>query len=357
VLWKTPIPLPGLSAPIVWGNKVFLTGASAEKREVYCHDLATGTLLWQMAAGPATTKASPTVNQDTGYAASTPVTDGNLIYSIFANGDVAAIDHCATPRWTADLGTPANRYGYAASLALFNNLILIQYDNEPNQGGISQLIALDASTGKRVWTTPRPVADSWPSPVLIQTPTGPQLITAANEWIIAYNPDTGAELWRVKVSGTDSSASPIYTGGLILASIAGDKVYAIRPDGRGDVTATHIAWQSDSGISDVASPASTGELVFLVTAGGTLTCLEVATGKLVWEQSLDGEFYASPGLAGDHLYLVARSGEVFILKAGRHFEQIGKASLGEPSDGSPVFINGKLLIRGIKTLFCLGEGN
>lgn len=356
ILWKASTPLSGMSSPVAWGNIVFLTGASSDKREVYCYDIATGTLLWQMnvASTSSVTKATPEIFQDTGHAASTPVTDGIFVYSIFANGDLAAIDHCSRTRWTTDLGLPINRYGYASSLAIYKNLILIQYDNQTDKGGISQLIALDATTGKRVWTTPRPVADAWPSPILIQTDKGPQLVTAANEWVIAYNPDSGAELWRVKVNGTDSAASPIFAGGFVLASIAGDKIYAIRPDGRGDVTTTHVAWQSDSGISDVSSPVSNGELVFLVNTSGALTCIEVASGKIIWEHSMDGEFYASPGLAGNRLYLVARSGQVFILKAGRHYEELGRANLGEPSDGSPVFINGRILIRGIKNLFCIG---
>ena len=356
ILWKAPIPLPGMSSPVVWGNKVFLTGASAEKREVYCYDIATGTLLRHMGVASTSTvaKVSPEVNQDTGYAASTPVTDGIFVYSIFANGDVAAIDHCSLTRWTTDLGIPINRYGYASSLAIYKNLVLVQFDNQSDKGGVSQLIALDTKTGKRVWATPRPVADAWPSPVLIQTEKGPQLITAANEWIIAYNPETGAELWKVKVSGSDSSSSPIFAGGLVMVSVASDKIYAIRPDGQGDVTTTHVEWKSDSGISDVASPVSNGELAFSVTTSGALTCLEVASGKVVWEQSVEGEFYASPGLSGSRLYLVARSGQVFILKAGRQYEEIGKANLGEPSDGSPVFISGKILIRGSKNLFCIG---
>ncbi len=354
ILWKTPTPLPGMSSPVAWGNKVYLTGATAEKREVYCYDLSTGTLLWQKETPATGTKLSPNVNQDTGYAASTPVTDGTSIYSIFANGDIAAIDHCSQIKWTADLGLPINRYGFASSLTLYKNSILIQYDNQTDKGGISKLIALDTTSGKQSWVISRPVTDSWPSPVLIQTVKGPQLITAANEWIIAYNPESGGELWRVKVNGTDSSASPIFAGGLVLASVAADRIYAIRPDGHGDVTSTHIAWQSETGISDVASPVSNGELMFSITTSGALTCLEVATGKIIWEQSLEGEFYASPGLAGDRLYLVARSGQVFILKAGRQYVELGKANLGEPSAGSPAFINGKILIRGSNNLFCIG---
>jgi len=358
ILWMVNVPLPGMSSPIVWGNRVFLTGATDEKREVYCYDLASGTRLWaaDVDAAPGSTNRIPQVNKDTGFAASTPVTDGVTVYSIFANGDVSAIDFCAKKMWTVDLGMPDNRYGYSTSLALYGRRILVQFDTGSEKGGSSQLLALDSGTGKKLWSTVRPAGDSWPSPSVVQTDSGPQLITVANEWIIAYDPVTGDELWRVKCSGSDVAPSPVFAGGVIIASIAGDGVYAIRPTGRGDVTATHVIWKSVDGVSDVASPVSNGELVFLAQSSGTLTCLEVKTGKLVWQRSLDAEFYASPGLAGDRIFLVARSGEVFILKCGRQYEEIGRAHLREPSDCSPVFVNGRILVRGITHLFCIGTG-
>jgi outer membrane protein assembly factor BamB len=357
ILWKVEIPLSGMSLPVVWGNKVYLTGASTEKREVYCYDLVTGTRLWQMEAkGIANPpKKVPEIFQDTGYAAPTSVTDDRLVCSIFANGDVIAIDPCAKLLWTLDLGLPFNRYGHSSSLAWYQDKVLIQYDQDTEKGIPSRLLALDAMTGKPVWSTLRKVSDSWSSPVVVETEKGAQLITMANDAIIAYDPASGRELWNVKCSGSDVGPSPIFAGGLVLASITGDHIYAIRPDGTGDVTATHVAWTSEDGVTDVASPVSNGELVFFAHSGGLITCLEVMTGKKVWDHHLDGEFYGSPGLAGDKLYLVARNGTVFILKAGRQFEEIGKAALGEPSDGSPVFVGDRILIRGLKTLFCIGS--
>lgn len=357
IVWKAEVPLAGLSSPVVAGNKVYLTGATGEKREVYCFDLATGTRLWSVEAkgGSLQPKKVPEIFQDTGYAAPTPVTDGLRVISIFANGDVIAVDHCAQVLWTVDLGLPVNRYGHSASLASFGGRVLVQYDQDSGKGSPSRLIALDEATGRTVWSTPRAVSDSWPSPVVVETDKGPQLVTVANERIIAYDPATGRELWSVRCSGTDAASSPIAAGGLVIASIAADRVYAIRPDGTGDVTETHVAWTSGEGVSDVPSPVSNGELVFLVNSSGHLACLEVKTGAKVWEQDLEGEFYGSPGLAGDTLYLVARNGTVFILRAGRQYEVIGKASLGEPSEGSPVFAGDRILIRGIKTLFCIGN--
>ncbi|MEI6809761.1 MAG: PQQ-binding-like beta-propeller repeat protein [bacterium] len=356
ILWRANVPLPGMSSPVVWGNRVFVTGASDKKREVYCYDLATGIRLWAGGVESATdsVKRPMKVNGDTGFAASTPVVDGAIIYSIFANGDVAAIDFCAQPIWITDLGIPENKYGYSASLAQYGDRILVQFDADVGKSKKSQLIALDAGTGRKAWSVDRPVPDSWPTPVVVDTESGPQLLTVAQEWIIAYNPGTGKEIWRVKCGGSDVAPTPIYAGGLVIAAVSHDKVYAIRPNGRGDVSATHVAWRSEDGVSDVASPVSDGELIFLANSSGTITCLDVKNGKVIWDKSSPWEFYASPGLAGGRLYLVARNGEVIVLKAGRKYEEIGKARLGEPSDCSPAFVNGRILMRGATNLFCIG---
>jgi outer membrane protein assembly factor BamB len=355
IQWKVNVPLPGMSSPVIWSNRVFVTGAVATNREVYCFDMATGTMLWRVGvdAAPGNTNRVPTVYSDTGYAASTVVTDGRNVYAIFANGDLVAIDHCANKLWEIDLGVPENQYGYAASLVLARNRVIVQFDQAGEKGQVSELLAFDTATGKKAWSVRRPVAESWPTPLVIATRTGEQIVTVANDWIIGYDAD-GAELWKVACGGSDVASSPIFAGGLVLAPISNDKVYAVKPDGRGDVTETHLAWKSDDGVSDVPSPVSDGTLVYFIRSGGALTCLEVATGKVVWDKNLEGEFYASPVLAGEVLYVTARNGEVFILKAGPKYEEVGKANLGETSDCSPALADGRIILRGARNLFCVG---
>lgn len=356
ILWKAGVPLPGHSSPVILRNRVVLTGATWEKREVFCYDIATGTLLWrsELNAIPDCPAVKPAVNDETGYAASTPVTDGTFIYALFANGDIGAIDHCARKKWALNLGLPANRYGLSTSLAIHDGKILAQYDQDDSEGPKSELIALDALTGKRAWETARPVSDSWPSPVVVKTAAGMQIITAAAGWIIGYAAETGKELWRVACGGSDVVPSPILAGDLVIVSVSSDKVYAIRPDGKGDVSKTHVAWTSEEGVSDVASPVSDGELVMLISSGGTLTCLEATTGRKVWVKDVEGSFYSSPGVAGDRCYLVSREGRVTVFKMGRQYEEIAKSDIGEKSDSTPAIVDGRIIIRGRENLFCIG---
>jgi outer membrane protein assembly factor BamB len=272
---------------------------------------------------------------------------------MFANGDVAAMDLCGKILWAVELGVPDNRYGYAASPVLFGSLIVIQFDGAGENGKPSEIMALDSLTGKRVWSTKRPVQESWPTPIIADTGKGKQILTMANDWIIGYEPASGKELWRVKGGGSDVAPSPIFAGGLVIASLANDLIMAVRPDGNGDVTKTHLAWKSEDGVSDVASPVGNTEMVLFAHSGGTLTCLDVKTGKIIWDKSLEAEFYASPTLAGDRVYLVGRGGDVFVTKFGRRYEELGKSSLGEPSDCSPAIVDGRLIARGMTNLFCI----
>lgn len=357
IVWKQSVPLPGMSSPLVWGRRVLLTGATEEQREVYCYDLENGTLLWRVdVKSPGGNAAKvPDVNKETGFAAATPVADEHGVFALFANGDLVAVDYCARVLWTRNLGVPVNRYGHSSSLLRWHDTLIVQYDQQAGPGVASCLMGIDTATGKTRWTTPRAVEDSWPSPVLIGSAGGGQVVTVANTLIAAYAPDTGRELWHVACAGSDVAPSPIGAGALVVAAVTGDKVYAIRTDGHGDVAATHTAWRSSEGVSDVPSPVSVHDLLFLANSSGLLTCLDLKSGAKVWEQGLDAEFYGSPGVAGDRLYLVARSGQVMVLHAGREYQSCGAASLGEPCDGSPVFVGNRILLRGLRTLFCIGR--
>ncbi len=357
ILWKSKVPLPGHNSPIVWGDRVFLSGADANVREVYCFDALSGNLLWHGNVPNLAPQGAEPVEpgEDTGFAAPTMVTDGRRVYAIFATGDIGCFDFYGRTVWARNLGPPDSAYGYASSLAMYRDLLLIQYD----QGGVedekSKLIALNAFLGHTVWEKKRPVPNSWASPIVAEIGNQHQIITCGDPWVIAYNPANGAELWRAKCVGGDIAPSPIYAGGLIFAIEPYTKLVAIRPDGHGDVTKTHIAWSIEEAIPDICSPVSNDELIFLLTTDGLLSCCKVTDATLLWEEELEEDFRASPGLLGNRLYLLSEKGVMFIIEAGTEYKELARCELGERCHASPAFADGRIYIRGLKNLYCIGN--
>jgi outer membrane protein assembly factor BamB len=357
ILWKTKVPLPGHNSPVVWEDRVFLSGADANTREVYCFDASSGKLLWQQAVEPvADSNAEPLdLMEDTGFAAPTVVTDGRRVCAIFANGDVGCFDIRGKKLWTRSLGVPESSYGYASSLAMYRNLLLIQYDQTSFEEEKSRFIALNAYSGQPVWEMKRPVSGSWTSPIVARIGDRYQLITCSDPWVIAYDPINGAQLWKAECMGADLAPSPIYANGLVFAVESNIKLVAIRPDGRGDVTKTHITWSVEDGIPDICSPVSDGKRIFLLTSDGTLTCYQVADGAKLWEKDLGGDFKASPSLAGGRLYALSEKGVMLIAEAGEQYRELARNELGEDCHASPAFADGRIYVRGLENLYCIGE--
>ena len=370
ILWKTKIPLPGENSPIIWGNKIFLTGANEKKREVYCLDTESGKLLWQKVVPtlPQAASEPPDVMEETGFAAPTAVTDGQRVYAIFANGDVICLNFTGKIIWASNLGIPDNIYGHATSLVMYQNLLIIKYDQATDEDGLSKLLALDGRSGKTVWEVKRPVANSWSTPIIIHADSETisktvsetnskgkaQLITCADPWVIAYAPATGVEIWRAKCLYGDVAPSPVYANGLVYVIRPSEELIAIRTDGRGDVTESHIAWRGEDSIPDTTSPLTNGEIV-LLTSGGLITCYNAENGTHLWEKELEMDFKASPSLVGDKIYLMNAKGIMIIIEAGREFREITKCPLGENVNASPAFAEGRIYLRGKKHLYCISE--
>ncbi|HEY3376950.1 MAG TPA: PQQ-binding-like beta-propeller repeat protein [Armatimonadota bacterium] len=353
MLWQQDVPLPGQNSPVIWGNAVFLSGADAKKRAVFCFDAETGRLRWQQELHSAA--GSPHVMDDTGYAAPTMAVDGKRCFAAFANGDVAAFTVDGQPLWTRNLGTPDNVYGHATSLTFYRNLLLVQFDQGSSaEDKKSALLALNVGTGKTVWQVARPVANSWSTPILITSGGAEQLVTTANPWVIAYNPANGTELWRADCLSGDVAPSPTFAGGLVFACNAYASLAAIRPDGQGDVTKNHIAWTASDGLPDIISPVSDCNLLFLLTSEGMVTCYEVSSGKKVWEQQLEGAFHASPTIVGKQLYLWSRKGVLHRLAIERAFHELGVVPLGEDVSATPAFLHGRIYLRAKEHLYCIG---
>ncbi|MEI8233589.1 MAG: PQQ-binding-like beta-propeller repeat protein [Verrucomicrobiota bacterium] len=357
VLWKTEIPAAGFNSPVVWGNRVFLSGASAEKREVFCFDAASGQLLWRRAieAVPGSPAKSPELPAQTGYAAPTLAADGRRVYAIFANGDLAALTFEGAPVWSKNLGVPQNQYGHATSLAYWRGRLIVQFDQGSDEPSASRLMALDGATGQTVWEKPRKVLGSWASPIVVEAAGKTQIVTAAPHSLSAYSFADGAELWKADVLEGEVTPSPILTGELLCIVSPSDKLLALRPDGSGDVTQTHVAWTYADNIPDVTSPVSNGECVFFVNSGGIVTCLDAKTGAKQWEHDLGTEIQSSPGIAGNRLYIVATDGHAWVLEAGRAYKELGTGTLDDKFYASPAFAGGRLYLRGSARLYCLGE--
>ncbi len=358
ILWKAVVPISGPHSPILWGNRLFLAGANARKREVYCYEAATGKLLWQkpVEAPAGTNSEPPTVMEDSGgYVPATPATDGRRVYAIYATGDVGALDFKGNQVWAVNLGRPDNSYGHSTSLELYQNRLIIQYDQGTGKDGKSKVLALDTLTGQVVWQSPiRPVPNSWSTPILVHTGQRDLIITCANPWVMAYEPEKGTEIWRSKSMYGEVTPSPIFANGLVLTAIEGEKLSAIRPDGAGDVTKTHVVWTAEDGLPEICSPLSDGKYVYLLTSSGLLTCYDLQNGKKKYEHDFELSFKSSPGLCGDRIYLFSDKGVAIQVQAGPEFKELARSEMGQEIMSSPAFADGRLYIRAKQHLFCIG---
>ncbi len=373
IRWKTPVPLPGLNSPVVWGDRVFLSGAIKGRREVYCFDAKTGKLAWQKPVPPHPQAGQMREPEFSGYAASTVATDGRFVFAIFVDGQLAAFDLQGQPLWQKSLGIPENNYGHASSLVTYRDLLLVQLDQGTKKKPKSKLYAFRGATGQKAWEVPRPVAVCWTSPIVISHGGRDQVVTYSDPWVIAYNPADGAELWKASCIMGESGPSPVFSAGIVYAGNTYCQLSAIRADGTGDVTKTHIVWSGEQGLPEVCSPLATSEYVFLLDSG-TLTCYDAKDGTILWEEyeAFDyADFTSSPSLVGNRVYLfgdLEKEGETdeektpllycksWIVEPSRQgCKIVAEGQLGESCVTSPAFQDGCIYIRGDTHLFCIAE--
>jgi outer membrane protein assembly factor BamB len=348
ILWKTPILKRGVSSPIVWGNRIFITASDTKAQEVECFDADTGKVLWQTAAKdiPGSPSNLPPVNAETGYAASTPATDGERIFAVFATGDLMCLDFNGSKKWALNLGVPDNRYGHSSSLIVYDGLLLVQYDQ--TKGG--RILALDVLTGKTVWEVARKLDASWSSPVLANTGNRTEVIIVANPWIVSFDPMNGNELWKLECMGGDVAPSAAYADGMLFAANESVRSIAIKISDPGK-----LAWEGHDGLPNSASPVATSQYLFMATSGGTITCFDAKNGALLWKHENEEGFYSSPIVVDGHVYLTDRAGVTHIVKADKEYSAVGSCELGDKIDSTPAFMNGRIYIRSQTNLFCIAE--
>lgn len=356
IAWSAPLPLPGFGSPVIWGDRVFLSGGDETRREVLCFDVASGKQLWaspvpKTAGSP---EEAPPVPEQCGMAAATVATDGRLVYAMFANGDLAAFHFDGTLAWSKYLAASKNPYGHAASLLTWQDRLIVQLDQGDPDDKLSKIYAFDGATGAVAWEQARPVGASWATPIVLAAAGQAQIVTLAVPLVIAYAAKDGAELWRADCLDGLVTPSPIFAGGTLFVINPSNKLQAIRPDGHGDVTKTHLGWGVEDGIPDVTSPVSDGELIFLLDSSGVLSCYDAKDGKKQWQHDFGDECNASPSIAGHQLYVFTKKGSMEVVEVAREFKELSHSSLGEEIFASPAFAQNRIFVRGMKHLICIG---
>ncbi len=348
IKWKVATSKPGYNSPVIWGDRIFISGGDAQARVVSCYNRNTGQLIWEkpVTGIPGSPATMPRVTDDTGLAAPTMAVDGRRIYAIFATGDVIAFDLDGNKVWGRNLGVPNNHYGHSSSLQVWGNKLVVQYDTNTK----GRMLALNTSSGETIWDVDRQVHIAWSSPILIEVDGKIQIVTTGDPYIMAHDLDTGKEIWKVEALMGEVGPSAAYWDGLVFGTNEYARTVAVKPE-----PGTTFVWENDEYMSEASSPVAYQGLLFLATTYGVIVCYDAKTGEKIWEREFNDGFYSSPVVADGKVFMVDMGGVTHILTADRSGTVLGQPSLGEEAFAIPAFADGVIYLRGLEHLYCIGE--
>ena len=375
IRWKVPLPDRGNSTPVVWGNRIFVAQAieSEGRRTVMCLNRADGKLLWQMGTD---WKEKEETHPDNPFCSASPATDGQRVVVSFGSAGVFCYDFDGKELWHRDLGIQKHEWGYASSPVIHGDLCFVYHGPGPG----SHLLALDKKSGKTVWKFDEPPAKTagrgdgfkgkepgyvgtWSTPIVVKAGGREELVMSFPNTLIAFDPKTGKQLWTCDGLNPLIYASPLYGDGLVV-SMGGffGSAIAVKPGGNGNVTESQRVWIEERAKKNrCGSGVVADSRVYFVNMEGFVECVDLKTGKQLWEERLPkqgskGESWSSTLLAGDRIYAVNQSGDVVVFKAGAKFDVVAVNSIGnEMTNASLVPSNGEFLLRTHKHLWCIGS--
>lgn len=355
VLWKSPVPGRGNSSPIVWKDYVFLTTAvDGPKRLLLAFDRMSGKLRWEAAAPEAPGERLYWKNT---YASSTPLTDGERIYTYFGNAGVTAFDLQGKQVWHESFGTITLYHRSAGSPLLYKDRLILFQDQRAN----SFVTALDAKTGKRLWTTPRQERVGWGTPIAVRVKDHDEILISSEDRVTSHDPDTGKLLWWVNGNTFETTPTPVVGHGLVFAASGrAGPTLAIRPGGTGDLTQSNIAWQTPRGSPFIPSPLLYGDYLYTVNDMASIgTVFEAKTGKTVWQgrmrEAAKEGFSASPAGVNNKVFFTNDQGETYVLKVAPDVEILHVNRFNERVLASPALVEQRWYWRTEKHLYAIGK--
>ena len=373
ILWKSEIPGKGHASPIVWDDRMFVVSCLEKNQErvLICLDRLSGRVLWQRSILHAPLETKNSLNS---YASSTPVTDGDSVFVTFLEvGEtkvpalnvskprevtlgrmfVAAYDFDGNQRWIKKPGEFASVHGFCSSPILYEELVIVNGDHD----GDSYIVALNKKSGETVWKTPREYKTrSYVPPIIRKIDGRTQMVLSGSRHIASYDPADGSLHWKIDGPTEQYVASLVYDGKLfyMVAGFPTYHVMAIRPDGQGVVTDTHVAWHVTNVRCYVPSPVVVNGYLLVADDRGTANCFEAATGKRLWQDRLGKHYSASLVTANGLVYFLADDGITKIVRPGPELDVVVENHLGEYCYASPAISEGRLYLRGEKNLYAIG---
>ena len=357
--WRQNLPGIGYSSPVVNGSRVFITSAIEENaiQIVSCLLASKGETLWQKRFESIVHKHHPF----NCFASSTPALDANAIYFLWANPEqltvVKLVQATGEEQWRRELGAFEAEHAAGASPIVCQDMVIV-----PNeQDGESSVVALDCETGEVRWESKRRTEKTAYATPCIYTPStgAPQLLV--NSWghgFSGLDPKTGELLWELPLFKYRVVGSPAQCAGLVFGSAGGGgigrQMYAVRPGDPSRGVEAEVAYELKGSLPYVVTPIACGDLLFAWFDKGVVTCLEGATGEVVWKERIGGDYFGSPVCVDGKLYCISREGEMVVLAASREFEELGRIDLGEPSNSTPAVADGVMYLRTKSHIMALG---
>ena len=353
VVWKTAIHGRGHSSPVVWADQVWMTTAARDGKQMFavCVDRASGKIVHDIKLF--TNEVLQITHALNSFASPTPVIEQGRVYVSFGTYGIACLDTTTGRTVWARRDLNCNHFrGPGSSPFLFGDLLIQHYDGFD----VQFVAALDKTTGKTVWKTDRSTEfandngdfrKAFCTPIVIRAGGRLQLISPGAQASMAYDPYTGKELWKVCWSGHSSASRPLFGHGLVYLNTGFGKaqLWAVRPDGRGDVTDSHVVWKQLKGVPSKPSVLLIGELIFMVDDGGVASCIEACTGQIVWQKRLGGEYSASPIYADGRIYFFGHDPAATVIEAVGQFKVLAVNRLDAGFMASPAVVGKALILR------------